>query len=160
MDNDFDGLIEFLGVSDSLPPHIKNFKQLETQGIHEIAKVRPGIEQILTVSADAEIAETNLINTPKSLSLEGQNLTGLSIVAQGEAHYEVQYTSDDDTQFVCCANFHESFNTCIVLDENFPRDAELTVTPYVMDVHVRQMGKRKLFISALVLLNVSHTSNL
>lgn len=148
------GLIEYSGIADIFPTNTKCFKQLTVQENLVIPSVKPDVEQIVRVIAEVVITSTRVVKTPKSISDEGQILTGWKLIVEGELVQKVEYVADEPTQSVHAAHFKVPFSTYVVLPEKFNDCCTINVVPYIEDIYVQQIDKRTLFKNVVLFLDV------
>lgn len=148
------GLIEYSGLADNLPqlPDTASFKQLTIQESLELPSVKPNIEQIVKVIAEVVILDVKVIRTPLGNSSEGQKLTGVKAVVEGEIRQKIEYVANDIVQSVHGAHFDVLFSNFIVLPPNFKLGTPVIVTPYIEDIYVMQMSPRNIFKNVTILL--------
>ncbi|WP_053956596.1 DUF3794 domain-containing protein [Inediibacterium massiliense] len=147
------GLIEYDGLTNFLPKNPKAFKEFIIEEEFEIPEMKPDIEQIVKVSAKIEIIDKTVIQTPVSMSLEGQKLTGWKLVVEGEVHQKIEYVADEPTQKVHAVHKVMPFSTFIVLSRNHKQEDAVMVVPYIEDIFVMQRGKRNIFKNITILLD-------
>lgn len=148
-----DCIIEISGIASVFPECLKSFKQLHVQDIQYMPDIKPDIGKLLRIYADVRILETNIITSPKSVSYEGQVLTGSSLFVEGQVEQKIEYIANDDVQSITVAEFSKLFSSCIVLDEEFDLYDEVIVSSYIEDIYIKQISNRKLFVSMLFILN-------
>ena len=147
------GLIEYSGIADIFPEKPMRFKQLTVQEDLVIPDAKPDIEQITKVIAEVEITNIRVIKTPKGVSWEGQELTGWKLIVEGELLQKIEYVADEPTQSVHAAHFKIPFSTFIVLSENHSCNNIVTVVPYIEDIYVQQIDKRRFFKNVVLFLD-------
>ena len=149
------GLVEYSGLADIFPKDPECFKQLTVQEDLEIPSVKPDIEQIVRVIAEVVITDKYIIKTPVATSDEGQILTGWKLIVEGELRQKIEYVADEPTQSVHAAHFAVPFSTFIVLPENFSENCIVNVVPYIEDIYVQQLDKRRLFKNVVLFLDAT-----
>jgi len=149
------GLIDYSGIANKneFPENPTLFKQFTVQEDLEIPCVKPDIEQILRVIAEVVITHTRVITTPVSTSYEGQVLTGKKLIVEGELVQKIEYVADEPTQSVHAAHFTVPFSTYIVLDGDVDECNIVTVVPYIEDIYIQQIDKRRLFKNVALFLH-------
>jgi len=151
------GLIEYSGITTDFPTNPPYnpiyFKQFTVQEELTLPAAKPDIEQIVRVLAEVEITHTRIINTPISVSYEGQKLTGHKMLIEGEIFQKIEYVADEPTQSVHAAHFQVPFSAYIVLDAGHTDDDTIHVVPYIEDIYVQQIGKRKIFKNVVLFLD-------
>lgn len=145
-------LIQYIGISDTIPIDTTVFKQLNIEKIVCLPDAKPDIEQIVKVISELVIKKTKVIKTPKGTSLEGQLLTGWKLVIEGVVKQKIQYVADEPEQSVHATHADIPFSTFIVLPENFTMDTPLTILGYIEDVYAHMTNERCIFINITTLL--------
>lgn len=148
-------LIEILGLADNLPTNITVFKQFTVQETLTLPDAKPDIEQIVKVVAQAVITSTRLITTGTGTSLEGQILTGLKLIVEGEIRQKIEYVADECTQSVHAAHFNVPFSSFIVIPATHQIGVPILVTPYIEDLYVELIDKRTIFKNVILLLDAT-----
>jgi len=151
------GLIDYSSVSNpqDFPPNPTSFKQITVQEELTLPAAKPDIEEIVRVSAEVTIMHTRVIETPTSVSYEGQILTGRKLLVEGEIIEKIEYIADEPTHAVHAAHFRVPFSSYIVLDITYTDDDIVTVVPYIEDIYVQQIEKRKIFKNVVLFLNAA-----
>lgn len=149
------GLIDYSGIASpqDFPPSPTSFKQLTVQEDLMLPAVNPNIEQIAKVMAEVKIIHTRIIETPISVSYEGEILTGRKLLVEGEIFIKTEYVADESTQSVHASHFQVPFSTYIILDICYTDDAIVTVVPYIEDIYVQKINERKFFNSIVLFLD-------
>lgn len=153
MKNIIDDLIEINGIADMFPAYSNTFKQFQVGRIFNLPVQKPDMEQLLNVTVTVEVLKTNIIETPKGISFEGQILTGKKLIINGRIQQKIEYISDDPLQSVHAAHFIIPFSSYIVLGSNFACASDFETTGYVEDIYVKQVDKRKIIMNVILLLN-------
>lgn len=148
-----DYFIEVIGIDDTTPLEDGDFKQLQIQKNLSIPVHHPEVGQILSVTVKAEIKETQIINTPIAKSNEGQILSGKKILVRGILFYKLEYVIDNEDQLLYSIEFKELFSDDIVIDDNTDCITPVIVIPYIEDIYIKQISKRNIFISVILLIN-------
>jgi hypothetical protein len=148
-----ENLIQISGLADDLPQNPTAFKQFTLQETLTVPAVKPDIEQIVKVVAEVVIISTKVIRTPQGVSLEGQNLTGLKLIIEGEVRQKIEYVACEPTQSVHAVHFDIPFSAFIVLPLGFPIGTPITVTGYLEDIYVEMLDCRTIFKNVTILLD-------
>ena len=148
-----DYFIQVIGIDDTTLLEAGDFKQLQIQKNISIPAHLPEVGQILSVTVRAEIKETQIITTPISKSNEGQALSGKKILVRGILFYKLEYVMGKEDQPLYSIEFKELFSDDIVIDHNTDCITPVIVTPYIEDADIRQISKRNIFISVILLIN-------
>ncbi len=156
MNSNLDNLIQFFGISETFPSYSDTFKQLHIQKVSCINSSLPDIHKILRVSSKTEILNSKIINTSKGISSEGQILTGNQLIVNGDIVQNLEYITNDSNTSVQATQFIIPFSTYIILDKEYIYDSKLKVVPYIEDIYVEQISKRKIFTSIMMILDVNY----
>lgn len=158
MKNLLDDLIEIIGIDDVIPEQSGSFKQLQIQETFSIPENKPEAEHILSIRVNAEITGTQIIETPIAQSNEGQVLLGKKIIVQGKLIQKIEYAADVEGQPVHTAEFEKLFSDYIVLDDDIDCSSPVIVTPYIEDIYVKLISKRKVFKNIVLLINAASSA--
>lgn len=104
MENNSICLLDIEGVDHTLPANPKNFKQLQVKSIMEFPPFMAAIKRLTRVNSSVRIDSTNIIDTPRSVSYEGQVTTGLALTIGGWIDYSVEFLTDDISESLCTLN--------------------------------------------------------
>ncbi len=145
-------LIEYVGISDQIPPNysVNAFKEIMLQEHITLNDCSPNIEQITRVTACVEIKNSYVIGTPTSLrgpkgellNPSGQTLTGKKLVIEGVVHQTIHYVADNCEQNVMVFDNSYCFGTFVVLPVSASQNSCYTVVPYIEDIVVDAIGPR------------------
>lgn len=167
------GLVEGIGVADSLPFHPSFFSQITVPETLEIPCQKPDMEELLSVMVDAKVISMKLVKTPKGdginelVSPEGQFLSGCKLVIELKLREKIKYIADEPTQSVHAAHFENVIHSVfVVVPCVFPTTPPVTieealrlnkvvVTPYIEDIYARMLDKRKIFKNIAILVDVT-----
>jgi hypothetical protein len=148
-------LIEYKGIASCVPQSPTVFKEINVEEMLEIPEQKPDIEQLIKVEVNPRIKNIKLIRTVKGISMEGQKLTGLKIIVEGELKQRIQYVADVVEQNVHVTNKTVLFSTFIILPEDFCEDRIINVVPYIEDISALQIDKRKIYKNITILLDAT-----
>lgn len=132
---------------------ITNFKQLNIQEYLHIPSQKPDIEAINIVNSQVDIIKCHVIQTNKTLSSEGQYLSGYKLIIHGLLKVFVEYTACEETQSVHCTSYSIPFSTFIVLPDNYKIGSKLEVEGIVEDIYFKKLDCRSLFTNITILIN-------
>ena len=149
-----DELIEVVGVSEELPKWSTNFKEVHIQKISHIDIKKRDMEDILRTFANVEIINTEILNTPKGISQDGQILTGMKLLVEGRIVEKIKYVGKNVSQPVYETDFSIPFSTYVILGKEFDYYSKYKVTPYMEHIYIRQISERKIYQSILLALDV------
>ena len=148
-------LIEYKGIANCIPQSPRVFKEIHVEEMFEIPEQKPNIEQIIKVEVNPRIKSVKLIKTVKGISMEGQKLTGLKLIVEGELKQRIQYVADVVEQNVHAMNKTMLFSTFIILPEDFCEDRIINVVPYIEDISALQIDRRNIYKNITMLLDAT-----
>lgn len=160
-------LVEYIGISDTLPANPLYFKEISIPETVTIPPQKPDIEQLLAVMIEPEIVSVRLIETPVGVSNESQNLSGCKLVMELRLHQKVKYVADEPCQSVHVAEFESVFKSIFVVipcEVNGVKVCELMrknkviIKPYIEDIFAKMMDERTVFKNTTLFLNVTFKS--
>lgn len=146
-------LIEYYGISNSLPISSNSFTQYNKEDELVLPVQKPDIEQIVKVYCEAKIVNTALIKTPRGKSLEGLILTGYKLLVEGEIKQKIQYVSCHSNQAIHTANFLSTFISFIVLPDTFTPSSYVTPSAFIEDISASLSSPRCIYTNITLLLN-------
>lgn len=125
--------------------NLSSFKQISREETVSIPNQKPDIEEILNTLVDVVVTDTKVIETIKSISLEGQKLSGFKLIVEGKFNQKVEYIADLPDQPVHAAHFVVPFSTFIILPENFEMGTPIEVEAEVEDIFTELLDPRTIF---------------
>jgi len=149
-----DNLIEVSGLSQVYPSWCETFKHIHIKKMLYLAEIQPDIEKLLRTSVSVEIINSKIISSSKGISQENQTLTGFQIIIEGSIIQNIEYISNTIYHPVQVAKFDIPFSTFVTIEKSFIYDSKFKVVPYIEDVYINQISKRKLFSSSMITLNI------
>lgn len=148
--------IEISGIADTFPSYSNTFKQFQIQKNLCIPSEKPDIEEIIYANIYTKTCESYTISSPKSISQEGQILTGNKLIVYGEILLKIQYTAYRFDQSIHASEFKIPFSNYIVMDKHYNADLESYISPYIEDVFIRQVSKRNFYTNIMLLLDAKY----
>ncbi|MGL4877022.1 hypothetical protein [Paraclostridium dentum] len=139
-------------VSTSVGPN--SFKQFMISSKLPIPCSNYGVCEIVNKYVDVEITNTEVINTIKGVSCEGENLTGTKIVVNGTLIERIEYIELCSDKTIKVAEYNIRFNTFIVLPENCNDTDNLKIDSFIEDIDMRLIDCNTLYQSVSLLLEV------
>lgn len=133
---------------------ISNFKQLSIESYLTIPEAKPCIETINTLTGTIDILNSNVIETPKATSIEGQKLTGHKLIVRGLLQLVIEYTALEEKQSVHSAHYAVPFSTFIILPPHYRVGSRLEIEGIVEDIFYRALDIRNFFTNTTALINV------
>lgn len=76
-------------------------------------------------------------------------------MVRGKLIQKIEYIASNAIQSVHAAEFESLFSNYIVLDDCIEASFPLTVTPYIEDIYIRQVDKRRVFKNIMLFIDVS-----
>ncbi len=138
-------LIEYHGISTCNYEDMPYFKQMNVDYTFCVPTQKPDIEQIVRVWATPSITEKKIVETPKGISLEGQQVTGAKLMVTGDIEYKVQYVANEATQSLHTAHTTYPFCGYIVLPENYRSNTMIEASVSIEDIYSDQMDLRCIY---------------
>jgi hypothetical protein len=159
------GLVDGIGISNTLPENPKYFTEQSIAETVVIPCLKPDMEQLLSVMEDIEIVSVKVIDTPVAISNEGQKLQGSKLIIELKLKQKIKYVADEPTQSVHAAHF-EIMKSMFVVVPTIPlgqsktvtqllREGRVNVMPYIEDIYGEMKDKRTIFKNTVVFLNVT-----
>ncbi|WP_066869880.1 SPOCS domain-containing protein [Clostridium mediterraneense] len=132
---------------------IHTFKQLSVDKNLCVPIQKPDIEEINEAKVEAKIVSCHVIETPVSISNEGQKLSGYKLIVKGELKEIIEYTSDTLEQSVHSAHYLIPFSSFVVLPKNYSLGSKIDIEAIVEDVYYKQLDCRSFFTNVALLIN-------
>lgn len=139
-------------VCTSIGPN--SFKQFMISSKLPIPCAECGVCEIVNKFIDVDITNTEVIDTIKGLSCEGETLTGKKLVVNGTLLERIEYTEFCEDKSIRVAEYNIHFNTFIVLPENCSNLDCMKVESCIEDVDMRLIDPMTLYQSVGLLLEV------
>lgn len=133
---------------------ISQFKQMSIEKYLLIPEVKPDIEAINNMSGTIDIISYNVINTPISKSIEGQQLTGNKAVIRGVFNLVIEYTALDEAQSVHSAHYSIPFSTFIILPPGNQVGKGVEIVGMTEDIYFNVVDIRTFFVNITALINM------
>ena len=162
------GLVEGIGISNTLPENPKYFTEEAIAETVVIPKQKPDMEQLLSIMEDIEVISVKAISTPVTTSHEGQKLQGSKLLIEIKLRQKIKYVADEARQSVHAAHF-EIFKSIFIVVPTIPpgqiapfktvaqllKEGRVIVTPYIEDIYGEMRDKRTIFKNTLVFIDVT-----
>ena len=146
------GLVEYHGICENIPKDLRSFKTLALDSIIDIKEGSSDIDDILKVRVKGEIDNSRIVRTASGVSIDGQELTGWKLVMYGRLKIQVDYSSLSKGPAVYVANYFLNFSSFITLSKKTSITSRVYPNVYVEDIHVKNLGKKKLFTTATIII--------
>lgn len=145
-----------------LPKDVRYFKEEVICGILSIPEPKPDMERLLDVMVWPEIVNTNLVETQRGLSHEGQRLTGVKLVVEINLKEKVTYVANEPSQSAHVSHYEALKGMFVILPEyvgdkkvcELVRANRLVITPYIEDVCARMLDSRTIHRCIMLFLDV------
>lgn len=154
--------VKGIGVAKCFPKNPKYFTEENFSQVFTLPCQKPDIESILSVNADVNIISIRLVDTPKGLSNEGQNLSGCKAVIEIKILYKIKYVANLITQPVHAAHFENVIRSIFIIvpcevngeciKDLFKRN-KVVVTPYIEDIYFKAIDLRKIYTNITLFLD-------
>jgi len=151
------------GTAQELPENPLYFTQFSIPEILTIPEQKPDMEQLISVTVNAEIIAFHLIDTPCIKSYEGQLLSGKKLIIELNLKEIITYVADKPNQSAHAAHFDKTLKSVFVVVpkevagtpiETLLRQKKLVVTPYIEDIFAIQRDERTVFKNITLLIDV------
>jgi hypothetical protein len=120
---------------------------------------KPDIGSLAHVSVKVEIISSSTASAPVSISYEGQALTGLRMDVRGLIEADVEYAGQDSSKSVHTIYCSKLFTASVPLGKVFNPEMEAAASAYIEDVFVKQTGSRRIYLSAVLILDAEPLIN-
>jgi hypothetical protein len=146
--------VEYTGLADTIPEVRSSFsfRLFTIEGEFFIPGEKPDIDHIYGVSAGIGIDGTRTISSAVKVSLEGQAVTGNTILINGSLTGNIKYIPCGSVPALYGTCFSVPFTVSAALSPNFSDDKRLDIESFIEDMFVHPTGKKTIYISASVLL--------
>lgn len=131
-----------------------SFKQFMVSSKLPIPCSQYGVCEIINKFIDVEITSTEIIDTIKGMSCEGETLTGKKVVVNGTLMERIEYVELCADKSIKIAEYNIHFNTFIVLPENYNELDCIKVDSTIEDIDMRLIDPMTLYQSVALLLEV------
>lgn len=145
-------LIQYSGI-DTCNYTNGTFKQFNVDNTFCVAVIKPDIEQIIKVWANAKICNYKIIKTPKGKSLEGQTLTGYKLIIMGEVEMKYEYVALEKEQSTHISHNVIPFCEYVVMPKEFNPISLTSPTILIEDIHSEQLSNRCIYSNITMMLN-------
>lgn len=137
-------LVEYNGIDDCFFSS-NHFHQINVDYMFCIPKEKPNIEQIIKVWVKHCILSTEIFDTPKGISIEGQIMTGKKLSVTGDIEIKIQYAACNLSQTVHTAHSTFPFSSYIVLPDTFNTNSSLSTSILIEDILSEQIDLRCIY---------------
>lgn len=145
-----------------LPTQADYFKEEMICEILSIPPGKPDMERLLDVMVWPEVVSTNLIETPKGRSFEGQYLSGVKLVVEVNLKEKLTYVANEPTQKAHASHYETLKSVFVILPEEIDgkktcelyRANRITVTAYVEEVCARMLDTRTVHKCVMLFVDV------
>lgn len=144
-------------VKNQMPAEVTVFKQEIINEVQQIGDASPDMERLLDTLISVTVTETQLVETEKGISNEGQVLSGYKLLVKLCIEEKTMYVADYKTQPVHAEIFktHKSF--FVILPEDIDQcdiEENLVVTPYIESLEAKMLDPRHIQKCIMLLINV------
>lgn len=166
--------ISFIATNTTATPPVIGtnlWTQININETLQIPPQKPDIEEINSVTVNANIMRKKVIVTPSSNgldNLEGKRLTGRKLIIEGQICQKIVYTACDEEQSVHSAHYYIPFSAYIVVPATitFPNGdvwdslyVNFLVNVCVEDLFVEKYTPRDIYNNVTLLLQAIPSTN-
>lgn len=149
-------------IQGNLPVESLYFKEEMVCEILSIPAQKPDMERLLDVLVWPEVVNTNLIETPKGRSFEGQYLSGAKLVVEVNLKEKVTYVANEPTQSVHAAHYETLKSIFVILPEyigdkklcDLFRANRVIVSAYIEESCARMLDARTIHKCVMLFVDV------
>lgn len=145
-------LIEYHGISECYYKSLNNLKQLTQDHIFRLPSNTPTIDQIIKVWVEPNITESQLIKTSKGTSLEGQTLTGYSLLVCGDIDIKFQYLACEPFLGVHTASLKIPFCDYVILNEKINIYSTIRPSILIEDIFCEKIDSKCIYSNLTITL--------
>jgi len=158
------GMVEGIGIADTLPVNPLYFTEVTIPETLTIPAAKPDMEQLLSIQVEAVVVSVRSVVTPIGISNEGQSISGAKIIIELKLREKIKYVADEPTQSVHAAHFENVFTSIFVVVpptvggvpiSDLLASNRVTVTPYIEDIYGTMRDKRTIFKNTAILVDVT-----
>lgn len=147
--------MKIYGISNHLPKHPYIFKKVCIDRNLILPNEKPKIADIVECTINISNTRKKIIETSKITSLEGQKLTGMAVIIEGEFKQQLKYAADVPTQVIHGIEFHVPYCTFIILPEDYNPDTPITIKTYIEDLSFSLIDQKSIFESIMILIEIT-----
>lgn len=145
-----------------LPETAKYFKEELLEDILTIPPTKPDIDKVIDVLVSAEVVDIKTIDTEVGKSNEGQNLSGVKLIAEIKIKEKVIYSTCSSINGVHSAHFETYNSMFVILPEKIGNRyacesvmlGRASVVPYIEGHFARKLDCRNVYKCIMILLDV------
>ncbi|MGL6174074.1 MAG: hypothetical protein ACRC1P_05645 [Cellulosilyticaceae bacterium] len=149
-------------IAEELPEEVMYFKEKIICDTLDLPMHKPPMERLLGVVAWPEVGHTDLIETYKGKSFEGQRLTGVKLGVEVNVKVKLTYVAQDKARTVHAVYYDLIKSTFVTLPEyvegkkicDLVRANKLTVAAYIEDICARMIDEKSVHQSLMLLIDV------
>lgn len=163
MNNNYMSGVNGVRTYTDMPKTAKYFQDVTIIDTVIIPDYYPAIDSISSIVVYPKILYTKLINTPMSVSYEGQHLSGYKLIIELNLQEKIKYVAEDTEQSVHAINYtstHKSIFIVVPKEINgnsisdLIRRKKFSAMPYVQDVFAIKKSPRSIYKAVSILVNV------
>lgn len=122
-----------------------NFKEITLDNMLCMPDHNPPLEDVVEISAQADIYNYRIVKTLKGISNENKTLTGYKAIVTGILKTFLEYTSKTSTSKVYSTSYESKFSTFLILPEEYIDGTPLELNSFVDAVYYNIMNNRTIF---------------
>ncbi|MGL5086493.1 MAG: hypothetical protein ACRC68_12370 [Clostridium sp.] len=151
MENIYNNLIEYSGISDYIPKDINCFKEFTINSTINVFDNDLKVKEIIKVNITPNIKSTRAIITPVGKSLEGQVLTGKKYIIEGELNIRVDFLSETGRNKIHCLYHVEYFSSSMILHKDIINRISLIPSIFIEDIHGQLVEDSEILVITTIL---------
>ena len=133
---------------------LASFKQITIDRKIGLLYREPFIRRIEDIKGEVCIKRSYIVKGESGVSLEGQILTGNSLIVHGLIGGEIIYISRDRYKPIL-KNFSMPFSTFIMLPSDFSEESEIEVSSLIKDIDAIYINDEEIHITSSILLSLN-----
>lgn len=139
--------VVYKGLSDYIPDNLNTFSQINVSEVLKLKENLFGIDEIVKVSLTSNVYDKKIVKTATGKSLEGQILTGMKLLSEGEFLIRVDYSSDEDFGGIHTFKDKIFFSSGVSLPETSSVNSRTIEGVYVEDIYAQKLSLREIMVN-------------
>lgn len=137
--------ISYSGLNESIPENINVFNHKTINKIIKLNDLFLDIDEILSLNIGYNLDHNKIVKTGKGISIEGEELTGIKLISEGNFIIRIDYCGKNDG---CIYTFRESidFNNAINIPYEWGYNKKINQHIYIEDVSCEKINEREVIV--------------
>ena len=136
--------IYYDGISDYIPSDINCYTYKSIDKIITLKEDLPSIDEIINVKVIYNLKDKKVVKTATGTSLEGQVLTGLKLLSEGEFVIRIDYSNEELNGCIYTVKEKIYFNNAVDLNLSYSINSRIVENIYIEDIYVEKNNEREL----------------